>query len=370
MCSFRILAINPGSTSTKIAVFDDDRELASDTQRYDRDVIGSFAGVMAQEDFRLQAIRDVLDEKGFAVGDFDAFVGRGGLLRPIEGGTYGVNDDMIADLRTCRYGTHASNLGALLALRLAREAGGKPAFIVDPVVVDEMIPEARLSGFPGIERRSIFHALNQKAIARRAAQEIGRDYEEVNLVVAHMGGGISVGAHLQGRVVDVNNALDGDGPFSPERAGSVPAGELTRLAFGGSFSFDEIMKKLVGGGGLVAHLGTSDLRVVQQRAEEGDGKARLVFEAMAYQVAREIGSRAAVLSGKVDAVVLTGGLAYSDSFVDLIRRRVAFIAPVLVYPGEDEMKALAQGALRVLGGREEARQYLAVPVVHPGDSLS
>ncbi len=357
MCSYRILAINPGSTSTKIAVFEDGREIAGDTQRYDREVIASFAGVMAQENFRLEAISEVLKEKELAVADFDAFVARGGLLRPIEGGTYNVSDGMIADLRACRYGTHASNLGALLAVRLAKESGGKPAFIVDPVVVDELMPEARLSGFPGIERRSIFHALNQKAIARRAAEELGRRYEDVNLVVAHMGGGISVGAHLKGRVVDVNNALDGDGPFSPERAGAVPAGALTRLAFSGSFSFDELMKKLVGGGGLVAHLGTSDLRVVQERMEEGDERAKLVFEAMAYQVAREIGGRAAVLSGEVDAVVLTGGLAYSDPFVEQIRKRVAFIAPVRVYPGEDEMLALVQGALRILRGLEKAKDY-------------
>ena len=244
-----------------------------------------------------------------------------------------------------------------MAARLAAEAGHDRAFIVDPVVVDEMVAEARLSGIPEIERRSIFHALNQKAVARRAACDLGKCYSEVNLVVAHMGGGISVGAHERGRVIDVNNALDGDGPFSPERAGSLPAGEFTKLCFSGTYNLDQIMRKLVGGGGLVAHLGTNDLREVIRRVDEGDSKAALVFEAMAYQVAREIGSRATVLKGRVDAVVLTGGLAYSSRFTDLIASRVSFIAPVRVYPGEDESGALAEGALRVLRGEEQPRRY-------------
>lgn len=360
MCSFRILAINPGSTSTKIALFEDEREMGNNTQRFTREEVDVYPTIMDQEEFRLEAIEHVLRERNRKLEEIDAFVGRGGLLRPIDGGTYRVNDEMIADLVSEKYGAHACNLGAVLARRLASEAGGKEAFIVDPVVVDEMIPEARLSGLPEIERRSIFHALNQKAIARRAAAEIGRTYEEVNLIVAHMGGGISVGAHLKGRVVDVNNALDGEGPFSPERGGAVPAGELARLAFSGSFSFDDLMRKLVGQGGMMAHLGTSDLRVAQQRADEGDEKAQLILEAMAYQISREIGAKAAVLSGQVDAVALTGGLAYGERFVELIRRRVAFIAPVRVYPGEDEMKALAEGALRVLRGEEEPRQYRAL----------
>lgn len=364
MRNFRILAINPGSTSTKIALFENDREMGNSTQRFGRQDVDVFPTIMDQEEFRLEAIEKILTERNRKLEEIDAFVGRGGLLRPIEGGTYRVNDDMIADLISEKYGVHACNLGAVLARRLAAEAGGKEAFIVDPVVVDEMIPEARLSGFPEIERRSIFHALNQKAIARRVAGDLGCSYEEVNLVVAHMGGGISVGAHLKGRVVDVNNALDGEGPFSPERAGSVPAGDLVRLAFSGSFSFDELMKKIVGHGGMMAHLGTSDLRAVLQRIDEGDEKARLVLDAMAYQIAREIGARAAVLSGEVDAVALTGGLAYGERFVELIRRRVEFIAPVRVYPGEDEMMALAQGALRVLRGEEEAREYRAAGEIH------
>jgi len=284
-------------------------------------------------------------------------VGRGGLLRPIPGGTYEVGDGMLEDLRSCRYGSHASNLGGPLAKRIADEAGGRPAFIVDPVVVDELIEEARLSGIPEIQRRSVFHALNQKAVARRASCELGKPYDEVNLIVAHMGGGISVGAHRGGRVIDVNNALDGEGPFAPERAGSLPAGELVRYVFSTGIKLEDLVKKMVGGGGLVAHLGTNDLREVEKRKAAGDEKAQLVFEAMAYQVAREICCRAAVLSGEVDAVVLTGGLAFSEAFVKAVSGRVSFIAPILLFPGEDEMRALAEGALRVMGGQEEARVY-------------
>lgn len=354
---YRILTLNPGSTSTKVALFEDETELWSDTQRYDADLVRTFANIMDQESFRLDAVRQALARHETPVSSLDAVVGRGGLLKPIPGGTYSVNPAMIEDLKNCRWGAHASNLGAPMAARLAAEAGHERAFIVDPVVVDELVPEARLSGIPEIERRSIFHALNQKAVARRAARELGKAYTEVNLVIAHMGGGISVGAHERGRVIDVNNALDGEGPFSPERAGSLPAGELVRLCFSGTYGLDQIMKKLVGGGGLVAHLGTNDLREVERRIDEGDEKAGRVYEAMAYQVAREIGARAAVLKGQVDAVVLTGGLAYSSRFTDRIASRVAFIAPVRIYPGEDESAALAQGALRVLKGEEQPRQY-------------
>ncbi len=355
--TYRILTLNPGSTSTKVALFENGVESWSDTQRYDADVIRSYASVMDQEEFRLEAIREALERHDTPVSSLDAVVGRGGLLKPIPGGTYLVEPAMIEDLESCRWGSHASNLGAPLAVRLSKEAGNIPAFIVDPVVVDELIPEARLSGIPEIERRSIFHALNQKAVARRAASDLGKAYDEVNLVIAHMGGGISVGAHERGRVVDVNNALDGEGPFSPERAGSLPAGEFMKLCFSGTYNLDQVMKKLVGGGGLVAHLGTNDLREVQRRVEEGDSHAALIFEAMAYQVAREIGSRAVALKGRVDAVVLTGGLAYSSRFTDLIVARVGFIGPVRVYPGEDESAALAEGALRVLRGEEEPRRY-------------
>ncbi len=353
-----LLAINPGSTSTKIGLFQDDKQLWEDTQRYDADVIGGFSSIAEQEDFRLSEIKKVLEEKGLNVKDLDCVVGRGGLLRPIPGGTYRVNQAMMDDLISAKYGSHASNLGGALALRLAKEAGRPDnAFIVDPVVVDELMDEARLSGLPEIERRSIFHALNQKAIARKVASDLGKSYEELSLVVAHMGGGISVGAHLNGRVIDVNNALDGDGPFSPERAGTLPSGGLAKLCFSGSVTLGEMKKKLSGKGGLVAHLGTNDLREVVRRRESGDRHADLVFRSMAYQIAKEIGSRSVALEGNVDGVVLTGGLAYSDQFVQEITKYVSFIGPVMVYPGEDELLALAQGALRVMSGLEEGKVY-------------
>ncbi|MDD3514654.1 MAG: butyrate kinase [Synergistaceae bacterium] len=353
----KVLALNPGSTSTKVALFEDGTELWSETQRYDTDVIGKFASIPDQEGFRLDEIRKCLEAHGTALADLDAVVGRGGLLRPIESGTYEVNDKMLSDVRSCKWGAHASNLGAPLAVRLAAEGGCRKAFIVDPVVVDELGPLARYSGLPEIERRSIFHALNQKSVGRRAASDLGKPYEQCNFIVAHMGGGISVGAHDHGRVTDVNNALDGDGPFSPERAGSLPAGGLVRLAFSGRYDQPTLLKMITGRGGLVAHLGTNDLREVRKRMAEGDEKAKLLFEALAYQVSKEIGACAAVLEGKVDAVILTGGLAYSEEFTGLISGRVSFIAPVMIYPGEDEMQALADGAFRVLKGTETARQY-------------
>ena len=353
----KILALNPGSTSTKVALFEDHTELWSETQRYDTDVIGRFSGVMEQEEFRLEEIRKCLAAHGATVADLDAVVGRGGLLKPIESGTYEVSDKMLEDLRACTWGAHASNLGAPLAVRLADEGGCGKAYIVDPVVVDEMCPLARYSGLPEIERRSIFHALNQKAVARRAAAELQKPYAECNLVVAHMGGGISVGAHEKGRVIDVNNALDGDGPFSPERAGSLPVGGLVKLAFSGKYELPQLLKMLTGKGGLVAHLGTNDLREVIRRMDDGDDNARLLFEALAYRMAKEIGASAAALSGEVDIIILTGGLAYNERFTKLISDRVAFIAPVKIYPGEDEMQALVEGAIRVLNGSEEARRY-------------
>ena len=353
----KVLALNPGSTSTKVALFEDGKELWSETQRYDTDVIGKFASIPAQEGFRLDEIRKCLEAHGTNLAELDAVVGRGGLLRPIESGTYEVNDKMLSDERSCKWGSHASNLGAPLAVRLAAEGGCRRAFIVDPVVVDELGPLARYSGLPEIERRSIFHALNQKSVARRAASDLGKPYEQCNFIIAHMGGGISVGAHDHGRVTDVNNALDGDGPFSPERAGSLPAGGLVRLAFSGRYDQPTLLKMVTGRGGLVAHLGTNDFREVRRRMAEGDEKAKLLFEALAYQVSKEIGACAAVLEGKVDAVILTGGLAYSEEFTGLIAGRVSFAAPVRIYPGEDEMQALADGAFRVLKGTETARQY-------------
>ncbi len=354
---FRILTINPGSTSTKIAIFEDTKPVLEQTLRHSSEEIGQYKRLADQYEFRRQAVLDALEAADVAVGDLDAVVGRGGLLRPISGGTYEVNQPMLDDLRVGINGQHASNLGGLLAYDIA-QAANAPAYIVDPVVVDELEPVARLSGLPPIERKSIFHALNQKAIARRAAKELGKRYDEVNLVVAHLGGGISVGAHMQGRVIDVNNALDGEGPFSPERSGGLPAGDLARLCFSGQYTEAEIRKLLVGKGGLVAYLNTNDGREVTKRMEAGDSQAELIYKAMAYQVAKEIGSCAVVLKGKVDAVVITGGLAYDNQYlIPWITERVTFIAPVRVYPGEDESLALAEGALRVLSGQEQAKTY-------------
>lgn len=353
----RLLAINPGSTSTKIAIFEDTTLVLERVLRHSSEEIARYERLIDQYQFRKDAVLAALGDAGVKPEELQAVVGRGGLLKPIPGGTYAVNEAMQADLRQARYGEHASNLGGLLAADLATLAG-IPAFIVDPVVVDELQPVARLTGLPQISRRSIWHALNQKAVARRAAADLGKRYDELNLIVVHLGGGISVGAHQRGNTIDVNNALDGDGPFSPERSGGLPAGDLVRLCFGGKYDEAAIRKLLVGRGGLVAYLGTNDGREVVKRLLAGDQQAETVYQALAYQVAKEIGAAAAVLSGQVDAIVITGGLAYDQQYlVSWIKERVAFISQVLVYPGEDELLALVEGALRVLTGAETAKEY-------------
>jgi len=350
--------MNPGSTSTKIAVFDDEQPLFTETLRHSADQVGRYDRVFDQYGFRRDLILSFLADRSIPLSSLSAVVGRGGLLRPIPGGVYAVNAAMRRDLEEAPYGEHASNLGALLADEIARSAGpGVPAFIVDPVVVDEMEPVARLSGMPGMPRRSIFHALNQKATARRAARDLGRPYEALNLVVVHLGGGVTVGAHRQGRVIDVNNGLDGEGPFSPERAGTLPSLGLVHLSFSWRYTLPEISRMLVGKGGLVAHLGTNDAREVEQRIAQGDAQAERIYRAMAYQVGKETGRAAVALAGQVDQIVLTGGLAHSQLLTGWITQQVGWIAPVAVYPGEDEMQALAEGALRVLRGEEVAREY-------------
>ena len=353
----KIFVINPGSTSTKVALFEGTQCLWTETQRYDAAELEPFASVTDQESFRYDRIAQILKDKGVEPSSFAAVVGRGGLLKPIPGGTYRVGARMLEDLKSMAYGSHASNLGAALAVRFAAAAGDVPAFIVDPVVVDELADEARVSGLPEIPRISIFHALNQKAVARRAAAELGKPVSECRLVVAHMGGGISVGAHCGGRVIDVNNGLNGEGPMSPERSGSLPVGGLVSFCFSGRHTLAEVQKMICGRGGLVAHLGTNDLREVEKRVAAADEKARLVFDALCLQIAKEIGGSATVLKGQVDAIVLTGGLAYSDRLCEAVTARVSFIARVLRYPGEDEMQALADGALRVLENREPALDY-------------
>ncbi|XJZ26160.1 butyrate kinase [Bacillota bacterium Lsc_1132] len=353
---YRILIINPGSTSTKIGVFDNEVSIMEKTIRHDSEIIHSFDNIMDQYEFRKRTILEALEENGINISKINAVCGRGGLLRPIAGGTYTVNQTMLSDLRSGFAGQHASNLGGILAYEIASGLN-IPAYIVDPVVVDELEPIARISGFPLIERKSIFHALNQKAVARRVAQEYGKNYEEMNFIVAHMGGGITVGVHHKGKVIDVNNGLHGDGPFSPERAGTVPAGDLVSLCYSGEFYLDEIMNKLVGNGGLFGYLGTNNAVEIEKRIENGDKKAKLIYEAMAYQIAKEIGSASTVLYGKVDAIILTGGLAYGTRFLKMIMDRINWIADVIVQPGEDELQALAEGALRVLRGEERAKEY-------------
>ncbi len=353
---YRILVINPGSTSTKIGVFDNERSVFEKTIRHDSEVINSYANIIDQYEFRKNTILEALDNEGINISKLNAVCGRGGLLRPIEGGTYKVNNEMLHDLKIGYSGQHASNLGGILAYEIASNLN-IPSFIVDPVVVDELAPIARISGFSLIERKSIFHALNQKAVARRVSKELGKKYTELNLIVTHMGGGITVGVHKQGRVIEVNNGLHGDGPFSPERAGTVPAGDLVALCYSGHYYREEIMKKLVGQGGLVGYLGTNDAVKVEQMIKAGDEKAKNVYNAMAYQVAKEIGAASAVLAGKVDAIILTGGLAYGKEFVKEIADQVNWIADVIVEPGENELQALTEGALRVLRGEEEAKDY-------------
>lgn len=356
MKKFKQLIINPGSTSTKIAVFEDEQCLFSENLRHGSEEIGKFARIVDQFAYRRELVMQALQKAGVNPAEVDAVVGRGGLLKPIPGGTYTVNEKMIEDLQAEPRGAHASNLGGPLARSIAGDYK-IPAYIVDPVCVDEMEPLARISGMPENPRESLFHALNQKAIARRAAADLNKQYEEINLVVAHLGGGISVGAHTGGRVIDVNNAIPGEGPFSPERSGGVPVGNLIRMCYSGQYSKTEIMNKITGQGGMVAYLGTNDAVEVEKRIGQGDKQAELIYKAMAYQVAKEIGAASTVLRGKVDAIVITGGIAHSQMLVDWIKERVNFIAPVMVYPGEDEMEALAAGGLRVLQGREEAKNY-------------
>ncbi|WP_442594775.1 butyrate kinase [Neobacillus sp. D3-1R] len=353
---YRILVINPGSTSTKIGVFDNEMSILEKTIRHDSEVINSFENIIDQYEFRKNTILEALDNEGINISKLSAVCGRGGLLRPIEGGTYAVNDLMLHDLREGYAGQHASNLGGIIAFEIASGLN-IPSYIVDPVVVDELDDIARISGFSLIERKSIFHALNQKAVARRVSKELGKKYENLHLIVTHMGGGITVGVHKNGKVVDVNNGLHGDGPFSPERAGTVPAGDLISLCFSGDYYREEIMRKLVGQGGLVGYLGTNDAVKVEHMIKKGDSNAALVYSAMAYQVAKEIGAASAVLNGKVDAIILTGGLAYGKEFVKEISDRINWIADVIIHPGENELQALVEGALRVLRGEEQVKEY-------------
>lgn len=351
-----ILVINPGSTSTKFAVFNGESIIFEEKISHDIDELSKFKNIIEQTQFRKDLIINKLKARDFNLNDLACVCGRGGMLKPIKSGTYLVNDEMLNDLKTLKYGSHASNLGAIIANEIASPLN-IPAFIVDPVAVDEYEDVARISGMPMIERVSIFHALNHKAIARAVAKDKGKKYEDMNLLICHMGGGISVGAHQKGRVIDVNSALDGDGPMTPERSGSVPIGPLTKLCFSNKYTYEELRNLNYGRGGLSAYLNTNDARIITQRIQNGDKYAKEILDAMIYQVAKEIGAYATVLKGDVDYIVLTGGLAYQEYIVKEITNRVKFISEVLVYPGEDELLALAQGAFRVINGEEKPKDY-------------
>ncbi|MBS4056112.1 MAG: butyrate kinase [Bacteroidetes bacterium] len=353
----RILTINPGSTSTKFAVFVGTDPVFIKTIRHSSEELAPYEKITDQFQFRKELILTQLKQADINLSEIRAVVGRGGLLKPIESGVYAVNQAMMNDLRNSPLGEHASNLGGLIAYDIALSLPDAQAFIANPVVVDELDEIARISGHPLLPRISIFHALNQKAVARQHARSIMRRYEDLNLIVVHLGGGITVGAHKQGRVVDVNQGLDGDGPFSPERTGSLPVGELVRLCFTGKYTQKEILKMIKGEGGLVAYLGTNSAYEVEQKVQQGDKYAELIYNAMAYQVAKEIGAMATVLKFQVDGILITGGIAHDKYFVNQVIERVHKIAPVHVYPGEDELKALAMNGLRVLTGETTPKIY-------------
>ncbi len=350
------LIINPGSTSTKIGVFEDETLLFEETLRHSTEEIAQYASIVDQKDFRKEIITNLLKEKDFDINSLNMVVGRGGMLKPIPGGTYAVTDDLLEDLKIGKQGQHASNLGGILAREIG-DSIGVPSFIVDPVVVDELCDLARYSGVPELPRTSVFHALNQKAVAKRYAKETGKAYDTLNLIVIHMGGGVSVGAHENGRIIDVFNALDGDGAFSPERAGGAPVGALIKMCFSGQYTEKEVYKKFVGNGGFNAYLGTNDMRDVEKMVNDGDAKAKEIRDAFIFQVSKDIGSMACVLNGKVDQIVVTGGIAYDKGVVAGLKERCEWIAPFTVYPGEDELLALVQGGLRVVNGEEEAMKY-------------
>ncbi|MFP4024463.1 MAG: butyrate kinase [Thiohalospira sp.] len=353
----RILAINPGSTSTKIAVYQGSKSVFLKNIKHSAEELQPFRKIVDQFSFRKDIILKELEAADIRIDLIKAVVGRGGLVKPIESGVYEVNEQMIKDLHISKLGEHASNLGGLIAHDIAQSLKGARAFIADPVVVDEMEDVARFTGHPKFIRHSIFHALNQKAIARKYSKSVDKPYNELNLIIAHLGGGISVGAHRKGRVIDVNNALDGDGPFSPERTGTLPCGQVAKLCFSGEYTHEQVKKMIKGEGGLVAYLGTNDAYEVEMRVKDGDEEAKKVHDALAYQLGKEIGSLSTVLKGEVDAIILTGGMAYDKLLVDYIKNMVQFIAPVVVYPGEDEMEALAMNGLMVMKGEVEPKIY-------------
>ena len=351
----KILAINPGSTSTKIGVFHDEGLVMHNTIRHTPEDLSHFQDVIEQFDYRRQLVLDTLSEEHIPF-DFDVIVGRGGLLKPIEGGVYEINEQLLSETRNARY-RHASNLGSLIAADLASRLPHCHALIADPGVVDELEDIARINGSPLMPRFTIWHALNQRAIARRFAKEHNQRYEDLNLIVCHLGGGISLAAHKKGRAIDASNAMTGEGPFTPERSGTLPALPLIDLCFSGKYTQEQIIKYVTSQSGIMAHLGTNDVPTVLNRIEQGDKKAKLVLDAMIYQIARSVGGLATVLYGKVDTILFTGGVANSTYITDGLKERVSFIAPVYIYPGEDELTALAMNALSAMRGELEIKVY-------------
>lgn len=358
MKDVRVLAINPGSTSTKIAVYHNTEQVFLKNIKHSSEDLAPYPKTTDQFSYRKEIILQQLKEADIQLNELQAVVGRGGLLKPIASGIYPVNEAMINDLKSGARGEHASNLGGLIAYDLAKSLPNAVAYIVDPIVVDEFEEIARISGHPLLQRLSIFHALNQKAVARDFAKSTHRKYEDLNLIVAHLGGGITIGAHRKGKVIDVNQGLDGEGPFSPERSGTLPVMDLVRLCFSGKYSKEEIMKMVKGEGGLVAYLGTNNAYEVEKMVDAGDAHAELIYHAMAYQVAKYIGEMYTVLKCEVDAILITGGIAYDKGFVNWIQERVYKLAPIHVFPGEDEMKALAQNGVMVVRGELEIKEYV------------
>lgn len=351
----KILAINPGSTSTKIGVFHDEKLVMHNTIRHKPEDLIHFPTAMEQFDYRQELVLSTLQQEGIPF-DFDVIVGRGGLVKPVEGGVYEVNDTLVKDTAHA-FCKHACNLGSLIADSLAHKLPHCKALMADPGVVDELDDVARINGCPLMPRFTIWHALNQKAIARRYAKENGTHYEDLDLIMCHLGGGISLAAHKHGRAIDANNALTGEGPFSPERSGTLPVGPLIDLCFSGKYTHQQMIKYVTSQSGLLAHLGTNDVQVIIKRIEGGDKKAQLVLDAMIYQIAKGIGGLAPVLYGKVDAIILTGGIAYNDYVISRLTERIKFIAPVAVYPGEDELTALAMNALYAMRGDLPIKTY-------------
>lgn len=352
---FLILVINPGASSTKVGLFKGDREIWSKTLRHSYDELRILKDIKEQKDFRIKKIMEALKEDNIDLKEISAISAIGGLLKPLDSGTYLINKNMLKDLEEGKRGFHASNLGGLIAYEIA-EKFGIPSYIVDPVSVDELDKLARYSGHPLLERESLSHALNTKAVAKRWAKENGRSYFDINLIVIHLGSGITVSAHKKGRMVDVTNSME-EGPFSSERAGTVPCMKLAKLCFSGKYTFEQVQKMLFGEGGIYAYIGLKDFREIMEKVRSGDEKTKEVVDAMIYQIAKDTGAMAAVLEGKIDGIIITGGMAHDKYLIENLQKRIEFLGKIFVHPGEDELRALVEGALRVLRGEENAREY-------------